>query len=531
MRVAWLVILMVSVGCRNAPETASGLRANATISSAKPLPVVTRAVPSNSNVVPVAFLPKPSRDIRGNGRDSSNVDSRQPALQDNTHLQGEVVVPVVSMSLTLDAAVQTALEQNPDLIAIRYTEPVARAVYGVAKTYPFNPQFQTQVLPYTRDRNGNGAPVNQQHVLVQTFELAHQRRFRAGVAEAQWEQVRGIIRAAELLGMAQTERFFFAALYQRDLRDLAQSLAIMNEHLVGVLERRLNAGQSKTADVALARLQAQSARRQQWLMEANYRTALRSLISYLNLPEGTEVNLVGQWLDWQWKPVADALRTRNNQSSAGRTAKLLAGGNSRILEAELRQLVTNRPDVAAARAGVAMALENLALAQALRTPNLQIGPMWQRDDAATEFWGVQGQMNIPIVNTGKPLVQQRRAELQQLRAMATQLEERAVLEARAAVRRYEQARWLVEQSRVEFAQTMPNALKIFEDQFKAGQITVLEVFAARTSLTQSRQSILDLLNELTQAMADVTLATGLPAQQLILTPPTAPRGVRIVPIP
>ena len=83
---------------------------------------------------------------------------------------------------------------------------MTRAAYHVAKTYPFNPQFQTQVLPYTRDRAGHDAPVSQQHTIVQTFELAHQRRFRAGAAAADWARVRGNIRTAELMSAAQTER-------------------------------------------------------------------------------------------------------------------------------------------------------------------------------------------------------------------------------------------------------------------------------------------------------------------------------------
>ncbi len=55
----------------------------------------------------------------------------------------------------------------------------------------------------------------------------------------------------------------------------------------------------------------------------------------------------------------------------------------------------------------------------------------------------------------------------------------------------------------------------FEDQFKAGQITLLQVFAARTTLAQAQQSYLDLLNELSQAAVDVTQATGVLPQDLL----------------
>ncbi|MFV2065770.1 MAG: TolC family protein [Pirellulales bacterium] len=416
-------------------------------------------------------------------------------------------------------------------MVVRSSEPVADAAYHVAKTYPFNPQFQTQVLPYTRDGNGNDAPVSQQYVIVQTFELAGQSRFRSGAAAANGEQVRRTIRQAELLTVVQTERLYFTALYQRELRDIAQLLATLNDKMVGVMERRLKAGQANSADVALARLQAQSTRRRQRLMEANYQTALINLRSYLSLAEEADVDLIGHWLDWRWRPVADVVFGTNHEPWDGQTPGFNTDEDERAFESSVRRLVAERPDVAAARAAVAMARETLSLAEAMRTPNLQMGPMWQRDDSATQFWGVQAQIDIPVVNTGKPLVRLRRAELQQQQVIAARLEEKAMLEARAAVRRYERARRLVEQSQGEFAQAMPDILRPFEDQFQAGQIILLQVFAGRTSLAQSRQSFLDLLNELTQAAADVTQATGLPARQLILDQPPASNETTTVPIP
>ena len=219
-----------------------------------------------------------------------------------------------------------------------------------AQSYPFNPQFQTQVSPYTRDRDGNDAPVSQQHVIVQTFELAHQRRFRTGAAAAEWERVRGNIRAAEMMSVAMTERFFFTVLYQRDLRDLAQSLANLNGDLAGMLERRLKAGQANSTDVALARLQAQSARRRQRLMEANYQAALMKLRNYMNLAEGTEVTLIGRWLGWQWKSIADVLSGTDDNPADGQTPDLSINADDRVA---VQGLVAERPDVAAAYAKVA----------------------------------------------------------------------------------------------------------------------------------------------------------------------------------
>jgi len=54
---------------------------------------------------------------------------------------------------------------------------------------------------------------------------------------------------AELTNAAQSERLFFTALYQRDLRDLAKLTASLNEQLLGVVQRRFNAGQGAPAEL------------------------------------------------------------------------------------------------------------------------------------------------------------------------------------------------------------------------------------------------------------------------------------------
>ena len=432
-------------------------------------------------------------------------------------------LPLAEISkLSLEGAIQLALEQNPNLATVRASEPVAHAAFNAAETYPWNPQFQTQVLPYSRDRNGNDGAVSQQHVVVQTFELAGQQHYRERAAAANWRQVSGTVRQAELTTAAQTTTLYFGALYQQELRDLNQTLAELNEQLVGIMERRQKAGLANNADVELARLQAQTTRRQQRLTESSYQTAYTNLLNQLNITASIQFGLSNEWLNCRWRPIDEIILecpATISSDPLGQTSGMDSGSGCMLTQSEnaaiLRQIVVGRPDVAAARAGVSMAMENLRLARAMKRPNLQVGPMWQRDDAATQFWGVQGQIDIPVVNTGRTLAAQRYAELRQQQITAQNLEERAVLEARAAITRYERSRMLVEQSRDDSVRSLSESLQPFEDQFKAGQINLLQLFAARASIVQSRQSYVDLLNELALAVADVTLSTGLPPQVLM----------------
>ena len=118
---------------------------------------------------------------------------------------------------------------NPNLIAQRQAEPTSRAVLGVAQAYPFNPFAQLQAFPYSRNRYGAATPVYNYALFMQTFELAHQSAYREAAGMADLARVQWTIRQAELTNVALTERMFFTVLYQRGVRDLAVSLAKLND--------------------------------------------------------------------------------------------------------------------------------------------------------------------------------------------------------------------------------------------------------------------------------------------------------------
>ncbi|HLQ46710.1 MAG TPA: TolC family protein, partial [Planctomycetaceae bacterium] len=173
-----------------------------------------------------------------------------------------------------------------------------------------------------------------------------------------------------------------------------------------------------------------------------------------------------------------------------------------------------RPDVLAARATLDAARANCDLADAARTPDLQIGPYYLKDDFGTTFVGFRAQMDLPVINSGTPLLRQRSEELHQQTIAWQQLQTRAELEARAAIDRYERARQLIEDSSSANDTALPIELQRLEAQFQAGEVDVLRIFQARTSLIQSRRAYLDTLNELAQSAAALTAATGVPPQSL-----------------
>lgn len=438
--------------------------------------------------------------------------------------------PTGAAPLTLAAAVETSLEQNPDLVALRQSEGVSRAIVGVAQSFPFNPFFQFQATPVeqapasAKSAEPNAAQkIFQYYLVMHTFELAHQRRHRESAAMAQLRAVRWNIFQAELQNIALTEQMFMAALYQRGLRDLADAGARLSGSLLSVMERQLAAGQASAADAATTRIDARATRQQARLAEANYQTALLALRRQLNLPTNFAFEPVGDLAELEFLPI-----NGDHLSRVPALARSISGRDS--LESIISELASGRPDVMAARSTAAAAQANVNLARASRVPNLIAGPYYQSDDFGVKYFGFRGQVDIPVANTGKPLLNQRRAELRQQTVIAQQLRVRAEQEVQAAIDRYERARQMAADAAADLGEGMPVELERLEQQFEKGEVDMMRIFTARTSLLQLRRAYLDALNEVSLAAAGVTAATGLPPDALIRTG-TAPLPPPLPPVP
>ncbi len=394
---------------------------------------------------------------------------------------------VAPLRLTIRQAIETALAQNPDLVAQRQAEGVSTAALGVAETYPFNPWVQVQATPYQDARVGGSGTTAHYVLVMQQIQLAHQQQHREEAAGAALNGVRWNLLQAELLNIAQTQRLYFAAIYQQGLRDLARVIADNNAQLLTILERQLAAGAATAADVAMVRMDARSTRRQMQLAEANLQTALLDLRRHLGLSPEAEIVLDDEAFRWEWTATT---------------------------KEHLTALSATRPDVLAAHADLDAARANTNLACAARIPDLQIGPIYATNEGGTNFLGFRAQMDLPVVNNGLPLVRQREAELNQRAMTWQQLQLRAGLEAQAAADRYERARLLWAEPNERNAADLPIELQRLEEQFKAGEVDVLRVLQARTSLIQNRRANLDVLNELLLAATAVTAATGMPLESL-----------------
>ena len=325
-----------------------------------------------------------------------------------------------SGTTSLTECISLSLSQNPDLIAIRQSDSVGCAALGVAQTYPFNPSVQVQVTPRQDAKVGGPGSTYHYVLLMQTIQLAHQQQFREEGAASTLNSIRWNIHQAELLNVAQTERLYFNVLYMRGIHELAQASHENNQRLLRTLEKQLEAGQASAADVAIVRVDTRSTQQQMRLAQANHETAIRDLKRQLGMSPDDSLPLDGNLQSLLWK--IPSLSVESDSVAADITGR-----------------AWSRPDVMAAQADVDSARAGMCLAHAGRTPDLQVGPYYQKGADGTTFLRLRAQMDLPVINSGQPLEQQRIAELNQRVTAWQQLQRRAGLEAEAAWERYTQA--------------------------------------------------------------------------------------------
>lgn len=412
--------------------------------------------------------------------------------------------------LSLSTCVAIGLSQNPDLVAAREAEHVSSAALGVAETYPFNPYIQAQATPLEITPTGTPGATYHYVLLMQTIQLAHQQQFREEGAVATLNSTRWNIHQAELLNVAQTERLYFTVLYLRGLLDLAMASHANNQEVLRVIEKQFEAGQATASDAALVRVDTRSTQQQLRLARANAETAIRDLKRQLGMPAEDPTAIAGDLRSFLWRnPSAVSLEPKSLEVEIP-----LETADERERMLVISRAVA-RPDVMATRSDVDVARANLCLATANRVPDLQIGPYYQKTLDGANYFGFRAQFDLPVINNGVPLQLQRSAELTQRLTAWQQAARRAELEAKAAWDRYKLAAEAIAEDTESHHSDLPNELQSLEQQFLAGEVDVVRVMQARTSIIQNQRVSLDLLNELAQAAANVTAATGIPIEELL----------------
>lgn len=145
-----------------------------------------------------------------------------------------------------------------------------------------------------------------------------------------------------------------AALYQRQLRELAADAETLSEQLGGVIERRFKAGLATSVQNINIQVAIRQTKRQRELADAAYQASLLALRQQLGMSTNTQIDVAGDLTNYEWFTVSSA-------------ACRISDSEPVVPDLLAQNLAEARPDVMAARSAISMAQANLNLARAVRS--------------------------------------------------------------------------------------------------------------------------------------------------------------------
>lgn len=369
------------------------------------------------------------------------------------------------LSLELPALLERAVRENPDLKAKRLSLGVAQArAQQAGLFFQTNPRFSVEVESSTAGKSRTGVELN----LVQELEIAGQHGHRYEAAAKSLTQAQVSVEDAErLLRLAVTQAFY-------NLLALQQAAADLKE-VLNVQESLLQAGQKRfdREDISILELNTLRLDRDQVRSQlANKMSERLPLEKQLRLLAGIEeagsLTLAGNLLDLLVKEKRDLPDRRTFHAC----------------------VLSNRPDLKAAKLAVEAREAELRLAQARRVPNIALGPRYKRDSSAN-IVGAEFAIPLPFFN---------RNEEEIAAALANKNVSQAELEGRTRSVRQEldssYETLVLAQQRLEaygkpYLGDIEKMLGLTSKAYESGELSIFEFSIARDRFAQARSRSFD----------------------------------------
>ncbi len=316
--------------------------------------------------------------------------------------------------LALDAAIRLALQQNPEIAAMRQQHGIAAAGVVVARAYPFNPVFESRVRSAFPASAGatNNTPF--ETTMLLELELRGQGKFRKAAAHAVLTRTDWEIAAQETALAVRVIRAFDTVVYRFQKNQLLGDTLELDRKTAGQAQSLVVAGKLRPADLIILRSEIEDARAQIGQGRTALATAWNDLRSTLGIVGGGVLDLQGDL-----------------------TAPTLQSETAPALAATARE---HRPDRHAREAAVAEAEAALRLEIANRYGNVTAGPTYEFDNSSINNIGATVSVPLPVLNLRRGAILQRQAEKARAALELRQVDVEIDQEVTAALTRLAQQR-------------------------------------------------------------------------------------------
>jgi len=414
----------------------------------------------------------------------------------------------VPRQLSLDKAEEIFLEHNLAITAARFGVDIARAQRLTASLGP-NPTVTFGAEAFDVGHLGRNivstnpdSAANKLYTFRydQILERGNKRQLRAAVAESQLQVAEAQVLDATRQQLFQLKQVFYTAVLAREnLRVADENIYLINstEHLI-----KLHVDTGDTAEWELIKFQTNKVQYQHDLLAAqlSYQQSVRDLLNLLGAQPASVVATV---------PI----------SQSGQGPSLLADapvevlGDLRLGPAdlsleELRQAaLDSRPDVIAARRNVEAAQHSMELANALRSRDIDVAGEYQRNGGENTV-GVVVSVPLFLHNNHQSEINQAVAQLEQAKALLSQVQLQALTDVDKAYKAYDLSRRMLQLYTTETVSKAEESFRIAGVSYKEGATSLLELSDAQRTYNQTRVASNQAHLDYRMSLFQLELSTG-----------------------
>lgn len=370
-------------------------------------------------------------------------------------------------ALTIEEAIDLALENNAALRAQRQSIAMAEGEHVTARTFPNNPRLEVEGATGT-ERNAGREEVRQAMAkLSQELELGGRRRLRTEIASAALKQAQWEVRDAQRELITEVLEAFYRILFLDQKHSFVEQAVGLAGQLADIAEERYRVGDSPQLDVNLARVELQNTIRERDEVARELAQEQLSLNRLLGRPLKANVVLEG----------------------------MLAAPRGALDGERLRQLaLRERPDLQGRTAAVAVAEGEGALVKAERLPEVEVALIFERERTGEEVENSVGaSISLPL-----PLWNRKRGEIQaaQARVRFAELEVAALREAIGAevaqtVAEADQLRATLQLFEETILSQSSENLELLRQAFSAGELGIVPVIGEQRAFMAINLDYLD----------------------------------------
>ncbi len=387
----------------------------------------------------------------------------------------EPVPSAQGLAVTLDEAVEKALNFNPDLKALRKNVDIARSEITKANT------FSNPVASLNIEKGANRDPAPGLE-----FEIDKEMRvgtwwFNRKAAKSGYAAARQGLRSAEQALIREVKSTFYSLLsLERNLR-LAEETIRLNDELAKVARARFERGEVSEVEANIFEVERDGSIQEKKRLEAGYFSESLRFKNLLGFAPEIEIKPDGKLFDHTFSIDVDQL---------------------------LVFAMKNRPDLLEAQGKIERAKAQAAVAKVEAFPPVTLGFRYQQETSGEDLYGAKVGIGVPVFDQNRARIQETRALREQAEAEFEALRIQVLREIRTVHNNLQILKEQIDIYQEKMEPKLEKTLEIYKSAYRGGQVSLFEILINQRQYFQAKGNYVNTLNEYSQAAGELERVVG-----------------------